>query len=289
MRISKTIQKLITALVVVFITGCAGTGVGDSSAFAKSSQKSQALAALERPNLTPKNLFTPNIPKRQIKSLAVAGDSLSIGLASELEKSLGAKPGLAFASLGKVSSGLARPDFFDWDRNMDSLARRYHPDAVVVMLGTNDNKPLRFADGSQIPYGTPEWDKAYTARVKHLIEIIRTHNATATVFWLGAPVMADEDLNHDLKHINALIRKVMESSKDCLYVDTWPLFSDSRGGFASSKPDLAGGALLRARDGVHLTTAGAQTLAGHCQAVLESRITWATPASGAVPLAESGV
>lgn len=289
MRFSSFLLKLLTAFAVLTVTGCAGAGVGENSAFAKSSRKAQALAALERPNLAPKDLFAPHLPKRQARSLAVVGDSLSIGLASELEKSLGSKPGLGFASLGKVSSGLARPDFFDWDRNLDALARRYRPDAVVIMLGTNDNKPLRFADGSQIPYATAEWDKAYTARVKRMVEIVRAHNPSAMVFWMGAPVMADDDLNHDLKHINALIRKTMTSFNDCHYVDTWPLFSTAGGGFAFSKPDLAGGAPLRARDGVHLTTAGAQALAGHCQAALETRITWAPPAPGNVPLADTGV
>jgi hypothetical protein len=289
MRFSPFLLKLFTVFAVLTVTGCAGTGVGENSAFAKSSRKAQALAALERPNLTPKDLFAPRLPKRQIKSLAVVGDSLSIGLASELEKNLGAKPGLAFTSLGKVSSGLARPDFFDWDRHLDTLARRYRPEAVVVMLGTNDNKPLKFADGSQIAYASPEWDKAYAARVRRVVEIVRSHNPSAMVFWMGAPVMADGDLSHDLRHINGLIRKTLADQGECYYVDTWPLFSDASGGFAFSKPDLAGGAALRARDGVHLTTAGAQTLAVHCQTALETRITWDPPAPGSVPLAETGV
>jgi hypothetical protein len=288
MRISSFTNKLVTVLAVLTVTGCAGLDGGENSAFAKSS-KSQALAALERPNLTPKDLFASRLPKRQIKTLAVTGDSLSISLASELEKFLASKPGLGFTSLGKVSSGLARPDFFDWDRNMENLARRYRPDAVVVMLGTNDNKHLRQADGSQITYGTAEWDRAYSAKVKHIVEIIRSHNATATVFWLGAPVMADEDLNRDLRHINNLLRKTMASLSDCHYVDTWPVFATAGGGFAFSKPDVEGGAALRARDGIHLTTAGAQALAGRCLAALETRITWDGPLQGSAPLADRGV
>ena len=172
---------------------------------------------------------------------------------------------------------------------MENLARRYRPDAVVVMLGTNDNKHLRLADGSQITFATPEWDRVYAARVKHIVEIIRSHNATATVFWLGAPVMADEDLNRGLKHINTLLRKTMASVNDCHYVDTWPVFATAAGGFAFSKPDVEGGAALRARDGIHFTTAGAQALAGRCLAALETRITWDGPAQGSLPLADRGV
>jgi len=288
MRFLSFSRKLSLVLVWMLLGGCAGLDGGENSAFAKSSRKSQALAALERPKLGPKDLFSNRLPRRQIGTLAVAGDSLSIGLASELEKTLASRPKLGFAKLGKVSSGLARPDFFDWDRHMEDLARRYRPDAVVVMLGTNDNKHLRMQDGSQIPYGTPEWNRTYMGRVQRIVDIIRAHNPTATVFWMGAPVMADPDLSRDLRHINALVRKVMASGRDCHFVDTWALFSDSAGGFAFSKPDVEAGATLRARDGVHLTTAGAQALAERCMAALESRIDLEASAPVGTPVAATG-
>lgn len=288
MRFSSFSRKLLLILVCVLLGGCAGLDGGENSAFAKSSRKSQALAALERPALGPKDLFSSRQPRRTINTLAVVGDSLSIGLASELEKSLAARPRLGFAKLGKVSSGLARPDFFDWNRHMEDLARRYRPDAVVVMLGANDNKPLRMPDGSQIPYGSPGWNRAYKARIQRIVDIVRAHNPTATVFWLGAPVMSDQRLNRDLRHINSLARKVMASGRDSHYVDTWALFADSEGDFAFSKPDVEAGAPLRARDGVHLTTAGAQALAGRCLDALESRIDLEASAPGGTPVAGTG-
>lgn len=288
MRSSTTYQKIILALAVLLVSGCAGIG-GESSALAKASRKSQAYAMLERPNLSPKDLFTPHIPRRSVQSLAVVGDSLSISLGSELEKTLGSRPGLAFVRLGKVSSGLARPDFFDWDRNLEDLARSYRPDAVAVMLGANDNKHLRMPDGSQITYGTPQWDKDYAARARHMVEIIRRHNPQATVFWLGAPVMADNALSGDLRHINALLRKTMASLPDCHFVDTWQLFSAPDGSFVFSKDDVEGGATLRARDGVHMTQAGAQALAGRCLAALESRLVLGPPAPGSIPVAANNL
>ena len=288
MRFSSTIRRLFLTLGVLFLAGCASLGGGNGQAFAKS-DKAQALAALDRPNLTPKNLFGQEPPKRVIHSLAVVGDSLSIALASEMEKALADKPGLGFASLGKVSSGLARPDFFDWDRNMDDLARRYKPDAVVMMIGANDNKPLHLPDGSQIGYGTAEWDRGYMERVRRIVAIIRAYNPSATVFWLEAPVMADPILSQDLRHINALARKVMNASRDCHFVDTWALFSATGGGFAFSKPDVEGGATLRARDGVHLTQAGAQALAEHCLTALQARLTWDDPRPTDIPMADKGV
>jgi hypothetical protein len=288
MRFSLFIRRLSLALIGLILAGCAGVQGSNGQAFAKSS-KAQALAALDRPNLIPKNLFGQDPPKRHIRTLAVAGDSLSIGLASEMEKALADKPGLGFTSLGKVSSGLARPDFFDWNRNMDDLASRYKPDAVVMMIGANDNKPLRLSDGSQINYGTREWDLGYKERVRRIVSIIRTHNPSAVVFWLEAPVMADPGLSHDLKHINALAREVMTQTPDCHFVETRTLFCAPGGGFAFSKPDVEDGATLRTRDGIHLTTAGAQALAGHCLTALQTRLTWEDPRPADIPLADKGV
>jgi hypothetical protein len=282
MRISRNIKLLSALLAVLVMTGCAGTG---GQAMAKPGKK---LQDTERLSLAPKDLFAQKLPKKNVKTLAVTGDSLSIGLASELEKSLGAKPGLGYVSLGKVSSGLAHPDFFDWERNMESLARRYRPDAVAVMLGTNDNKHLRMPDGSQIFYGTPEWDKAYAGRVKRMVEIIRSHNEQATVFWIGAPITGVEDLNRDLRHINAIAKKTMATLRDCHYVDTWRLFSAPDGGFAFSRPDVEGGATLRARDGIHMTAAGSQALASLCQSAMETRFIWGQEQAKPAPLAGMG-
>lgn len=274
-------RKAALAAFALLLSACAGVE-GGGPAYAKGSAKSQAMAALQKAGPGPRNPFTAPLPKRAVHSIAVAGDSLSVGLASELERTLSARPGLAFASLGKVSSGLARPDFFDWDRNMDELTRKYRPDAVVVMLGANDNKRMTLKDGSQAHFGTPEWDRAYKERVRRIVGIIRSHNPSATVFWLGAPVMADEALSRDLRHINALVRRVMGANRDCHFVETWDLFADSGGAFAFSKPDVEGGATLRARDGVHLTTAGSQALAARCMNALDKRINWEASSPGAL-------
>lgn len=262
------------AMVYLVLSGCA-TGT-QSDALAGSGGPSPRKAAatvqtLDRLTFAPKGLFEP---RRQISSLMVVGDSLSISLAEQMESSLVAAPRLSFAKLGKVSSGLARPDFFDWDRHMEDMAARNRPDAVVVMIGANDNQHLRKADGSQIYFGTPEWDRAYAAKVHRVVETCRRYNPQATIFWMGAPVMANPALSQDLRHINTLVAQVMGRTRDCHYVDTWRLFSGESGEFVRVKSEVAGGQPLRARDGVHLTPAGAQVLAERCLSALGRRVAW---------------
>ena len=216
------------AMVYLVLSGCAAGTQTDALAGpgGPSARKvASAAQSLDRLNLTPKGLFDVPLPKRQIRSLMVVGDSLSISLGEQVETSLATAPRLSFARLGKVSSGLARPDFFDWDRHMEDMAARNKPDAVVVMIGANDNQHLRQADGSQVYFGTPEWDRAYAAKVRRVVETCRRYNPQASIFWMGAPVMASPALSRDLRHINALVAQVMERTRDCHYVDTWKLFS----------------------------------------------------------------
>ena len=50
----------------------------------------------------------------------------------------------------KVSSGLARPDFFDWPAELAAKVPEVDPDIVVATFGGNDSQGLAVADGSFI-------------------------------------------------------------------------------------------------------------------------------------------
>ena len=58
------------------------------------------------------------------------------------------------------------------------------------MIATNDNKTMTRPDGSRVAFGRPGWDAEYARRVRRLVELARTGNPAARVYWIGAPVMA---------------------------------------------------------------------------------------------------
>jgi len=41
-----------------------------------------------------------------------------------------------------LSSGLSRPDYFDWDLEGEKLISVHNPDIVVAIFGANDNQKL---------------------------------------------------------------------------------------------------------------------------------------------------
>uniref|UniRef100_I2Q737 Uncharacterized protein n=1 Tax=Desulfovibrio sp. U5L TaxID=596152 RepID=I2Q737_9BACT len=195
------------------------------------------------------------------RSILVAGDSLSIFLAEALRPLLAGRPGASFAARGKVSSGLARPDFFNWEREMAALAASSRPDTVLVMIATNDNQTLTRPDGRKLAFGRPGWNEEYARRVRRLVELARQGNPDARVYWIGAPVMADPGLNADVAAINTVIARQLAALPGCRFVDVSRTLADAAGHYAPALPSPAGPRTARTPDGVHLTPFGAKLLA----------------------------
>jgi hypothetical protein len=197
-------------------------------------------------------------------SLLVVGDSLSIALGEQLERHFARYSNcVTFERLGKVSSGLARPEFFNWERNLDELVSRLKPGIVVIMIGANDNKPLK-RENATIAFGTTEWAGEYTARLDHMQEICRRGGPNVRVFWIGVPIMGDSALTRDVKIINKVIESWCRDKPTCEFVDTWSALADKDGKYTQFLPDgQTGGTItIRAKDGVHLSPYGAYLLAG---------------------------
>ena len=199
------------------------------------------------------------------KSLLLVGDSLSIDLGQQLEAVFAGRPGVRFAHLGKVSSGLANPAFFNWDVQLAAQVKAHHPDVVLIMVGANDNKNLPSGDGHHAVLGTKAWDAAYAARLTRLHTIVRADNPKARIYFLGVPVMADPAFDAETVRINAVLAATAKSLPDTAFVETRDVLADANGGFAAQGKNPDGTMVrLRAKDGVHISPAGSQLLAARC-------------------------
>ena len=214
------------------------------------------------PQTPPPPAQVATAPAAPGKSILVAGDSLSLFLADALRPLLAHRPQTAFASRGKVSSGLARPDFFDWEREMAALAATHRPDTVIVMIATNDNQTLTRPDGSKVAFGRPGWDAEYARRVRRLVELARLPNPAARIHWIGAPVMGDPKLNADVAAINTVIARELASLPGTRFIDVSRTLADAAGHYTPAMPTPDGPRTTRTKDGVHLTPYGAKLLAG---------------------------
>ena len=194
-----------------------------------------------------------------LRVLAV-GDSIGIDLGQPLVDDLAAT-GVVHAVLdGKVDTGLARPDYFNWPAELQVDLGNDSPQLVVVMMGANDPQSM-LVDGRAVAYGTAAWDAAYAQRVGSFID-----EATATgahVLWVGMPPMQSPQLNAEMQHINAIdAAQVAARPGRAAYLSSWNVLGGPSGTFTAYLPGPSGAEInVRTPDGTHLTPGGGQVLA----------------------------
>lgn len=189
-----------------------------------------------------------------------------------LERALG-EEGFTVKRRGKPSSGLARPDFFDWPREAERLVARHRHDAAIVMFGGNDVQGLRMPDRSWIRWQDEGWSREYAARVAKMCEILRPQGQR--IFWIGMPIVRPPKMRGRVLRVNTIFRAEMAIRKQAHFVETWDRMAGPDGDYAERlvvKPPPEGRrgkrVRVRADDGVHLTTAGAHFLKDHVRAAI---------------------
>ena len=192
--------------------------------------------------------------------VVVVGDSLASGLGAYAERVF--KPSLVRVSnQGRISTGLARPDYFDWLTSMQGLVDSYRPDLVIVMLGENDAQSLMDPQGQlQVPIGTPAWPAGYGARVQDLARIATSGGAR--LVWVGLPIVRDSGRRALLQRQNAIFQAVPGVVPNTAYLDTWNLFATPNGGYTNYYRANGGHLeVIRQPDGVHFNGLGYQLVA----------------------------
>ena len=259
-------RRRLTALVVIVIAiaavaaaavlltrggdGGASAAPGDSTS-SSSGSGSGGSAAGQDGSSSPSPKATTPPPKVWEPSASkpvrvwVGGDSLGgeLGwsLGPMLDEIKGVKPLLFY----KESSGLCIISFYDWRAKMESVMRNDKPDAVVLMLGTNDIQPIE-QDGKWIAHSDPDWMRVYQKRVTDVTKTAIKGGARR-VYWVGMPIMRKTSSNSYMKSVNKAIQQAVAGIPGARYVDSWALFVDKNGDYVQS---------LRLADGFHFSGEG---------------------------------
>ncbi len=150
----------------------------------------------------------------------------------------------------KVSSGLVRPDFFDWLAFLRKYSYRYK--AMVFMAGTNDAQGLRVGDRVYL-FGTKGWKKEYRRRVGSAMDTMLKERVQR-VYWVGMPIMRAPAFRKDMAIINAAFVDEAAKRPQVTYIDTWSFFATADGAYDPR---------WRQDDGVHFTISGVRRLANY--------------------------
>ena len=79
----------------------------------------------------------------------------------------------------KVSSGLSRPDFYDWPQRMIDQIVDWNPDATAVLFGANDGRTST-SHGKVLKVGTKAWQAQYAKRVGKAMSILTKGDGAST-------------------------------------------------------------------------------------------------------------
>jgi uncharacterized protein len=216
--------------------------------------------------------------------LYIAGDSM-MGL-----------PGMALVNLSsgtklikplldyRISTGLVRPDAFDWPARLQQQVKVFHPGAVALMFGANDNQGVQTASGAVYRFGSAGWKEEYRRRVQDVVDLL-FRGGVRRIYWIGQPIMPSASFNDQIKLVNDVYRSVAAKNIGVRYIDAYDLLANGRGQYSQYLPDASGEMQqVRESDGEHITYAGGLRVA---QAVMDAiRAEWLPKEGGATPPAK---
>lgn len=175
----------------------------------------------------------------------------------------------------RISTGLTRPDYFDWPAEVVDRLPTLEPEVVVAMFGANDAQGL-ILDGHAVPYGTPAWRSEYASRVGILMDLLVAEGRP--VLWVGQPPMRDAGFSEKMRFLDTIYRAEAARRPAVTFVDSTAVLGSADGGWTPYLPGSGDRTLARQADGIHLSRAGGDRLADF---VLDRvRRTWDHGSSG---------
>ncbi len=216
----------------------------------------------------PKPAFTAAHPLK----VWVAGDSLAEvpgeGLERLPERSLDILP-----VESRLSTGLARPDLYNWFTRLKIVITTLHPRVVVLSFGADDahsymtGAPPGRTIGS---FGSPSWRAEYRRRVDGVTREL----AAAGIYtvWLGLPIPDGPGFRASFPVVNSILESVVRAHPAVsTYVDTWKLLEGAHGRYTPYLRVHGVLTLMRLPDGVHYTSAAGDLIAQQALAQLRQK------------------
>lgn len=202
------------------------------------------------------------VAKRDVKRrvLIVGASSIQYAVGTELERVLAEDYDVAVLRKGKVSTGLTRPDVFDWPAEVRDLVAEFQPDLVVGQFGGNDGQPIVSpTDGPQQVY-TDGWATEYGRRIAGMAKDVQ--DGGADLILVGMPIMRSDKFTKKIRWLNDITRDAVEGSGG-QYVDIFDLAADDKGAYVAEVRFEGQSGRMRMDDGIHFTRLGGQHIAHH--------------------------
>jgi uncharacterized protein len=254
-------------------------GGGDDFVFPPPTGETPAPGATQQPGQptpTPEQPSTPTatptpVPPRQPTAeeplrLWVGGDSQA-QVFGESVVAMSADTGLIDSHLDyRISTGLTRPDYFNWPAHLASEIEERQPEVLIVVFGANDAQGIQTPEGDIYQPFEDGWVAEYRRRVAGTMDLLEAPGRR--VFWVAQPIAQSWEYSQRMAELNTIYEEEAASRPWITYFDTWPLFTDENGNYSAFLPDESGAVQnMRQGDGIHLSRPGGDRLA---RALLEA-------------------
>ena len=189
--------------------------------------------------------------------MVVGASSIQFGLGRALERWIERFQGVTVMRYGLHSTGLARPDYFDWHAKARDMKDEFQPDLVIAQFGGNDGQGLTDRDtgGAVAPLFTDAWDEVYGARVEAFVQIFADDDVPVVI--LGMPAMRSAYHQRKMARINQVTEAACARA-GAWFVDTFAMTADAAGNFVARAEVEGRMRVIRASDGMHLNSHGAE-------------------------------
>jgi hypothetical protein len=179
----------------------------------------------------------------------------------------------------RISTGLTRPDFFDWPAHLADEVLPSGPEVMIIMFGANDAQGMELASGVH-QVRDQQWQDEYRKRVGETMDLLAGDGRL--VIWVGQPAMKKADFDERMNILNVIYAEQAKSRPWVRFLDSRAVLSTDGGSYQAYLPDGSGeDELARNPDGIHLTRFGGDRLSAATLDLLDQAI--AEGRSGGAP------
>jgi uncharacterized protein len=213
-------------------------------------------------------LGTAHAQAESKSKVAFVGDSTADGMwggvTRLIPRNACLKGNAELGRFAKNSTGLTRPEKFNWVDELKKIGDSFKPQVFVMSLGLNDRQSV-VVGGKVIFENSPEYPAKYKERVAAVLKSAVA--SKAHLLWIGLPAMRDAAPDKDAREKNRFFAEAVAEFGDpsMQYVEPWKLNpAAAEDKFASFGPDETGKMIqIRASDGGHFTPAGELLVAAY--------------------------
>jgi hypothetical protein len=205
---------------------------------------------------------------RDLDTVLVTGDSLSMPLDAEMARRLEGE-GIDVIRDPQVGTGISSAQVGDWGSISVRQTREEEPDAVVMFLGANEGFPMPEPGGGDVQCCGADWAAVYASRVRRMMDTYR-QGGEARVYWLTLPMPRDDDRQEVARVVNEGIEVAAQPYRvHVRLLDMVELFTPG-GEYRDSMEVDGEDRIVREADGIHLNGEGAELAADTVLDALEA-------------------